>query len=220
VQFQPLQLGRRPEPFSHRDWLFEIKYDGFRALAHIEHGRCKLVSRNGNEFKSFRALSESLGTELKRSVILDGEIVCLDGKGKSEFYNLLFRKGQPRFVAFDLLHCDGQDLRYSPLVERKQRLRSILPKNSQSVLFCDYIEADGEKLFALACKKDLEGIVAKHKFGPYLQASAQWLKIRNRKYSQWAGREKFFEREREADPDMTMWNSCVLACEHASTLAL
>ena len=101
MKFQPLQLGRRPEPFSHQDWLFEIKYDGFRALAHIEHGRCKLVSRNGNEFKSFRTLSESLATELKRSVILDGEIVCLDRNGKSLFYELLLRRGEPRFVAFD-----------------------------------------------------------------------------------------------------------------------
>ena len=130
MKFQPIQLGRRPEPLSHPDWLFEIKYDGFRALAHIEYGRCKLVSRNGNEFKSFRTLCQSLAAELKRpgSVILDGEIACLDGNGKSHFYDLLFRKGQPRFVAFDLLHCDGQDLTYSPLIERKQRLRAILPQ--------------------------------------------------------------------------------------------
>ena len=57
--------------------------------------------------------------------------------------------------------------------------------------------------------------VAKHKFGPYLQETAQWVKIRNRGYSQWAGRERFFERERELDPDGTVWNSCVLACEDA-----
>jgi hypothetical protein len=68
-------------------------------------------------------------------------------------------------------------------------------------------------LFSLACKRDVEGIVAKHMFRRYLQASAQWLKIRNRKYSQWAGREKFFEREREVDPEMTVWDTCVLACE-------
>jgi ATP-dependent DNA ligase len=70
----------------------------FRALAQIEHGRRKLVSRNGNEFKSFRTLCEALGTEVMRSLIIDGEIVCLDGDGKSLFYDLLFRKGQPRFV--------------------------------------------------------------------------------------------------------------------------
>jgi bifunctional non-homologous end joining protein LigD len=102
--------------------------------------------------------------------------VCLDGDGKSLFYDLLFRRCQPRFVAFDLLYCDGLDLTYSPLVERKQRLRAILPKPSQSVLFCDHVEATGEELFALACKRDLEGIVAKHKFGPYLQDGAQWFK--------------------------------------------
>jgi bifunctional non-homologous end joining protein LigD len=174
----------------------EIKYDGFRALAHIEHGRCKLVSRNGNEFKSFRTLSESFATELKRSLILDGEIVCLDRDGKSLFYELLFRRGEPRFVAFDLLHCDGQDLTYTPLIERKQRLRAILPRKSQRVLYCDHIEANGKKLFALASKKDLEGIVAKHKFGPYLQGTAQWFKIRNPNYSQRAGGEVLRTRAR------------------------
>jgi bifunctional non-homologous end joining protein LigD len=215
MKFQPLQLGRHPEPFSHQDWLFEIKYDGFRALAHIEHGRCKLVSHNGNEFKSFRALSESLATELKRPAVLDGEIVCLDHKGESQFYDLLFRRGEPRFVAFDLLHCDGQDLTYRPLIERKQRLRAVLPRKSQSVLYCDHIERAGEKLFALAWRRDLEGVVAKHKFGPYLQNAAQWFKIRNPKYSQWAGRERFFEREREVDPDLSIWDTCVIACEGA-----
>lgn len=110
--------------------------------------------------------------------------LCLDGDGKSLFYDLVFRRGQPRFAAFDLLHWDGQDLNYSPLVERKHRLRAILPKRSQSMLFCDHIEAAGDELFALARKKDLEGIVTKHKFGPYLQDSAQWFKIRNREYSQ------------------------------------
>jgi len=77
------------------------------------------------------------------------------------------------------------------------------------------IEAAGEELFALACNRDLEGIVAKHKFGPYLQDAAQWFKIRNRKYSQWAGWEKFFGRDRDFDPDIFLWDSCVFACENA-----
>ena len=83
---------------------------------------------------------QSVGTEMKRSVILDGEVVCLDSRGKSLFYDLLFRKGQPRFVAFDLLHCDGQDLTYSPLIERKQRLRAILPDVSRG----DYTQMPGQ----------------------------------------------------------------------------
>src|SRR5579863_1992115 len=213
MSFQPIILGRAPAPFSHHDWLFEIKWDGFRSLAHVENGRCKLISRNGNEFKSFRSLSVVLGRELKNSVVLDGEIVCLGEDGKSRFYDLLFRRREPRFVAFDLLRCDGQDLKYSPLIERKQRLRAVLPKLSNNILFCDHVENDGESLFRLACENDLEGIVAKHKYGPYLQEHAQWIKIRNQKYSEWAGREKFFEREREIDPDVSVWQNCVLACE-------
>jgi len=117
--------------------MFEIKFDGFRALAQVEHGRCKLVSRNGNEFRSFRTLSESLGSEVKHSAVLDGEIVSLGADGKPLFYDLLFRRGEPRFVAFDLLHCDGKDLRYSPLIERKQKLRAVLPSESSSFLYCD-----------------------------------------------------------------------------------
>jgi bifunctional non-homologous end joining protein LigD len=214
-QLQPIALRRAPAAFSHPDWLFEVKWDGFRALAQVEHGRCKLMSRNGNEFKSFRSLSESLGSELKQSLVLDGEIVSLGADGKSRFYDLLLRHGEPRFVAFDLLRCDGQDLTYSPLVERKQKLRAVLPSDSSSVLYCDYVEQHGEELFALACENDLEGTVAKHRFGPYLQEHAKWLKIRNHRYSQWAGREKLFEREREVDPDVALWDGCVLACENA-----
>jgi len=127
-EFQPLPLGRARAPFSHPDWLFELKWDRFRALARIEHGKCRLISRNRNEFKSFRALNEALSDDLKdRAVVLDGEIVCLDDAGKPEFRDLLFRRGEPRFVGFDLLWCDGQDFRYSPLIERKHKLRSILP---------------------------------------------------------------------------------------------
>jgi hypothetical protein len=101
----------------------------------------------------------------------------------------------------DLLFCDGEDLRYLPLEDRKHRLRSILPPR-------------GERLhFQLACERDLEGIVAKRKFDPYLPGSATWLKIRNPKYSQWIGREELFERERSGDPDWQSWNVCTSACD-------
>jgi len=190
--FQPLALGRAPAPFSHPDWLFEIKWDGFRSLVRIEQGKCRLISRKGNEFKSFRALSESVLAELKvRSAVLDGEIVCLNDDGKPEFRDLLFRRGEPRLVAFDLLFYNGQDLRHSPLTERKHLLRSILPKDSEQVLYCDHVEGDGERLFGIACENDLEGTVAKKKGDPYLQDQASWLKILNTNYSQWEGRGTF-----------------------------
>ena len=176
--FQPMPLGRRPRPFSHPDWLFEIKWDGFRSLVRIERGNCKLISRNGNEFKSFPTLNECLPIELSAtSAVLDGEIVCLDGNGKPQFRNLLFRRGEPRFYAFDLLWVDGEDLRLLPLIERTHRLRSVVPNGSERLLYCDHVEHDGEGLFRLASERDLEGIVAKRKSDPYLLDQASWLKI-------------------------------------------
>ena len=102
--FQPLTLGRAPAPFNHPEWLFEVKWDGFRSLVRIEQGKCRLISRKGNEFKSFRTLNESILAEIRvRSGVLDGEIVCLNAAGKTEFRDVLYRRGEPRFVAFDLL---------------------------------------------------------------------------------------------------------------------
>jgi len=217
-KFQPSTLGRVPEPFSHPDWLFELKFDGFRALVRIEQGKCRLVSRKENDFKSFRKLNESLLAELKvRSAVMDGEIVCLNDDGKPDFRELLFRRGEPRFVAFDLLWCDGQDFRYAPLTERKHKLRSILPADSDRIMYCDHVECDGETLFRLACENDLEGVVAKRKFDPYLPDKASWLKIRNTDYSQWEGREVLFERERDSDPDLSLWDECVRACAELAT---
>ena len=209
---QPIPLDRRSEPFTHPDWLFEVKWDGFRSLVCVENGRCTMASRNGNEFKSFPDLNASIAQELRaHSVLMDGEIVCLNTAGKSVFRDLLFRRGVARFYAFDLLLCDGEDLRYRPLHERKARLRSII-RRGEHLLYCDHIEADGEALFRLACDHDLEGIIAKHKYAPYLPDHAQWFKIRNRRYSQWEGREELFERERTVTPDTTGWSSCVAAC--------
>jgi bifunctional non-homologous end joining protein LigD len=99
-----MPVGRVRDPFSGRDWVFEIKWDGFPALRHIEHDKCRLVCRNGNVFKSFPAINTSLPAELNvTSAVLDGEIVCLDRDGRPQFKNLLFRRSEPRFDAFDLL---------------------------------------------------------------------------------------------------------------------
>jgi bifunctional non-homologous end joining protein LigD len=119
-QFQPMLLGRRAEAFTDPDWLFELKYDGFLALAYIEDGNCRLVSRNGNSFKSFDSLSQLLPKEVRsRSAVIDGEIVCLDPQGCPNFHNLFYRRGELVFVAFDLLFANGEDKRALPLLERK-----------------------------------------------------------------------------------------------------
>ena len=212
-RFQPLALGRTTEPFSHPDWLFEIKWDGFRSFVRIEQGKCRLVSRKGNDFKSFRTLNECLLQELTiGSAVLDGEIVSLNEEGKPDFRDVLLRRGKLCYIAFDLPWFNGQDLTYAPLVERKHQLRAILPKASDVLLYCDHVERDGESLFQIACENDLEGVVAKRKFDPYLPNQANWLKIRNSAYSQWEGRQGLFERERETDPDHSLWDDCVRAC--------
>ena len=79
-------------------------------------------------------------------------------------------------------------------------------------MYCDHIERDGESLFRLACENDLERVVAKRKFDPYIENQASWLKIRNTNYSEWEGRQELFERERESDPDLFLWDDCVKAC--------
>jgi ATP-dependent DNA ligase len=97
--FQPLPLSRARAPFSHPDWLFEIKWDGFRALLYSDNDGVRLISRNGNTFKSFPALCEGLARDLKgRRCVLDGEIVCLDPNGKPQFRDLLFRRAEPSFT--------------------------------------------------------------------------------------------------------------------------
>ena len=165
-----MALGSAKAPFSHPDWLFELKYDGFRALAHIDGKRTQLVSRNGHPFASFSDLGHAIAAALPytQRAVLDGEIVCLDRKGRPQFEDLLFRRGVPCFFAFDLLY-DGKDRRRDALVERKLELRRMIGRFSGSsrLQYADHIEDAGTELFRHVCKLDLEGIVAKPKHSPY-----------------------------------------------------
>ena len=102
--FQPIAVSRRPHPFDDSQWLFELKYDGFRALAYLDNGRCRSVSRNGHAFASFAELASSIARQADATTaVFDGEIVCVDGKGRPRFNDLLFRRRDPIFFAFDLL---------------------------------------------------------------------------------------------------------------------
>ena len=158
--FQPMPLSRRPRPFNHPEWLFELKYDGFRAVARIERGKAQLISRNGHPFASFSDLAESMADSLPPTdaIVLDGEIVCLDRKGRPQFNDLLFRRGKPCFFAFDVLYADGKDWRRDVLVERKAALKQMihgLPTDSR-VRYADHVERSGVALFERVCKLDLE----------------------------------------------------------------
>jgi bifunctional non-homologous end joining protein LigD len=190
-----MPLARLHQPFDHPDWLFELKYDGFRALAHLDGGIVRLVSRNRNAFKSFPDLCAAMAACVEaKSAVLDGEIVYLGSDGRPEFYNLMRRRRPQHFYAFDILWLDGKDLRGLPLVQRKQILRRVVPMQPAPVLYADYFEARGVNLYRLVCERDLEGIVAKRKDGLYTPEETSWVKIKNPAYSQAEGREELFEK--------------------------
>ncbi len=133
-----MPLVRIPEPFDHPDWLFELKHDGFRALAHVEGHRCRLLSRGGHTFGKWDVLCEEIAHSVRcLSAVLDGELVCLEPDGRSNFYRLMFRRDWPYFYAFDVLSIDDEDLRDRPLVERKHRLQAIMPRVASRLLYVD-----------------------------------------------------------------------------------
>ena len=130
-----------------------------------------------------------------KSAILDGELVCLDEGGKSQFDDLLFRRKPPIYYAFDLLWLQGSDLRDRPLVERKEFLKARLPAEPSQILYADHVERQGTELFRKVCEMDPEGIDAKRESAPY-RDGMRWVKIRNPNYSQKEGRRELFDSRR------------------------
>jgi bifunctional non-homologous end joining protein LigD len=187
----PAKLARSLEPFDHADWLFELKHDGFWCLAYLEEGRCRLVSRHRNVYKSFETLRDALAGLKAKDAILDGEIVALDSSGVSQFKELLYRRGRAVFFAFDLVWLDGVDLRQTPLIERKKKLRKLVERSKCSeMLYAQHIEGSGKLLFEEVVERNLEGMVAKRRMSVY--AEHGWLKIKNPKYTQAEGRQDMF----------------------------
>jgi bifunctional non-homologous end joining protein LigD len=167
-------------------------------LAHIEAGHGELISRKGNIFRGFSDLAEWIAKHLRvESAVLDGEIACVDEAGRPVFRDLLFRRRQCVFIAFDLLYLNGKDFRTLPLIERKKALRKLLKRKRSRILYLDHVESDGTLLFEQIIAMDLEGIVCKRKDSPYKvteKPSRYWIKVKNPKYSQLERREELFER--------------------------
>jgi bifunctional non-homologous end joining protein LigD len=195
---QPMPLAVCLEPFDQRDWWFEPKWDGFRALAYIDGRQCRLVSRRGHVYSAWPYLATELAHAVRcRSAVLDGEIACLGVDGRSHFYDLLYHRESPYFMAFDLLWLDGADLRRLPLEERKRLLTRLMPSADSRVRMVQHVPARGFDFFDVACRHDLEGIIAKWKDGTYQSGpGTSWLEIRNRDYSQWNARRELFEARR------------------------
>lgn len=172
------------EAFDSNEWLFENKYDGYRALAQIENGKVELVSRNGISFNTkYKEITTTL-EKVTHDVILDGEIVMEDSKGKSHFQWLQNhednpKRGKLKFYVFDILYFNGFDLRQLELVQRKKILKAIFPKLS-NIVYSEHQIGDGIKLFKAIEKKGGEGIIAKKVTSKYNDGkrSKDWLKVK------------------------------------------
>ena len=183
-----MRVSRREDAFDSDQHIFELKVDGFRALAHVEHGQCQLVSRNGHRFGGFSRLELAIGRYLPvEDAILDGEIACLDERGRPTFRDLLLRRRECVFIAFDLPYLNGKDLRILPLIQRKSMLKDMLRAKRSRVIYLDHVDGEGELLFEQIVAMDLEGIVCKLKDSPYRatnKPSRHWITIPNSHYSQ------------------------------------
>jgi bifunctional non-homologous end joining protein LigD len=181
-------LIKRAAPFDDQDWIFEIKYDGIRALAYFEGDECELLSRDLTPLKDFDPVCQAISSELKaRDTVLDGELVSMDENGMISFADLQNHKGRLSYFAFDLLVLKGRDLRDLPLLERKRRLKEVVPPGSSSLHYADYVAGKGTALYEMVIKNDLEGIVAKPRDSKYVPGTV-WYKIEAPNYSQANGR--------------------------------
>jgi bifunctional non-homologous end joining protein LigD len=170
--------------FDHKDWLFEIKWDGYRAIAEVGGENIRFYSRNGNTFdKAYPTLFKEL-QKIKIPAIIDGEIVVFDESGNPSFQKLQNyssnKKFAIQFMVFDCLMFQGKDATHLPLLKRKALLQEILPENSR-VLYCDHVLNNGKELFKQVKKIGLEGIIAKKIDSRYHsdRRSKEWLKIKN-----------------------------------------
>ena len=170
--------------FDNADWIFENKYDGYRALAQIEDGKVKLISRNGNSFNSkYPEIVKSLET-FGKNMILDGEVVVEDAKGRSNFQWLQHLDEKPKqgkllFYVFDILYFEGFDLRQLELTDRKKILKALLPK-VKNIRYSEHSESQGIAAFQNSESQNGEGIIAKKASSKYHTGlrSKDWLKIK------------------------------------------
>jgi len=182
------------KPFDNPQWLFEIKWDGYRAVAFLESGKARLVSRNQNEMTSQYPELRDLPAEVRaRTAVLDGEIVALDESGRPSFSLMQQRTGISgngrrikasdrtvpiAYYVFDLLYLDGYDLTRVDLEKRKELLSGIITGNGL-VRYSDHHLEEGIGLYEAAKKQGLEGIVAKRRNSCYEQKrSREWLKMK------------------------------------------
>ena len=193
IEIHPMLASLTDKPFSSDDWLYEIKFDGYRAVAFIDEGEVRFVSRNQNEMTSLYPELRVLPKYVQgKKIVLDGEIVALDDAGRPSFSLMQQRAGirsgikrsRPDssipvlYYVFDLLYLDGYNLMKVDLEKRKEVLKAII-ETSDILRFSDHFQREGEALYQAAKEKGLEGIVAKLRNSCYVQKrTREWLKIK------------------------------------------
>ena len=179
---RPMLATLTDQPFDDPDWVFETKWDGFRAIAVARPGHARLYSRRGHDIsEKYPSICAALAA-VKHEAVLDGELVALDAHGRSRF-QLLQNAGRNSvrllYCVFDLLYLDGKDLRGKTLLERKALLEKILPQ-SPLLLYSAHVVGEGLKAFNRAKRAHEEGVMAKLATSRYHSGARtrDWLKVK------------------------------------------
>jgi len=167
------------------DWLFEMKYDGYRCIASVSGRHVRFYTRNGHDWtEKFGTLVEPFSRITTSSALIDGEVCALGASGRTDFFTLTsaLKSGAPLvFYAFDLLEYDGRDLTALPLRERKERLEVLLGTGTGSapIRFSSHVLGNGQAVFDAVCREGHEGVIAKQSGAKYRGTRTRsWLKVK------------------------------------------
>jgi bifunctional non-homologous end joining protein LigD len=182
-RYEPCLPKVAERPPAGRDWLHEIKHDGFRILAHRRGRSVRLLTRNGRDLaERFPLATAAIAALPVRSCVIDGEAIVCDDQGLAVFDLIRGHGRSARAVlcAFDLLEVDGEDIRAEPIEQRKHSLANVLYREREGIAFNVHYDGDGAIIYKQACALGCEGIVSKRLGSPYRAGrSNHWLKTKN-----------------------------------------
>jgi bifunctional non-homologous end joining protein LigD len=184
MKFQPAIPTRGTKVPAGREWLHEIKYDGFRLIVHRDDNRVRLLTRNGFDWSGrYPWIAESALKNRTKQFVIDGEVVVLGVNGVSDFEALYSHRhdDEAQLYAFDVLAMDGEDLRQLPLSMRKASLARLLRGRPDGIFVAPFEQGEiGPDLFRAACRMGLEGMVSKHRDRAYRGGRCpHWVKVKN-----------------------------------------
>jgi bifunctional non-homologous end joining protein LigD len=180
--YRPMLATLVDEPFDDKSWVFETKWDGFRLITEKRGNIVKLWSRNGIDVTARYAILQPALQKIEESCVIDGELCALDAHGRSRFQllqNALNTKGRLLYVVFDVLFQNGKDIRVRSLLERKEILKALLPRDPL-LRYSEHVAEFGKRAFAKAKRAHEEGVIAKRAAGLYYSGkrTREWLKFK------------------------------------------